>query len=116
MTITASYCFDVVIRWKTEILWRIHVLSVIALETGGRWGDEAVAFVAALAAARARDAPPALRRSAALAWERRWARMLSVACARRGTSDLMWYASAGVTPGGVGGGRGRRHPTILPPL
>ena len=46
-------------------------LVVVALETGGRWSEEALQFVESLAAVRARDAPPALFHSAALAWRRR---------------------------------------------
>ena len=41
-------------------------LVVVALETGGRWSEEALQFVESLAAVRARDAPPALFHSAAL--------------------------------------------------
>ena len=56
-------------------------LVVVALETGGRWSEESLQFVESLAAVRARDAPPALFHSAALAWRRRWARMIAVSCA-----------------------------------
>ena len=35
-------------------------LVVVALETGGRWGTEALEFVADMASSRARDAPPVL--------------------------------------------------------
>ena len=42
----------------------------LAMETGGRWSSEAVQFVDNLAAARAREAPPLLQRSAFLAWRR----------------------------------------------
>ena len=35
-------------------------LVVVALETGGRWSEEALQFVESLAAVRARDAPTAL--------------------------------------------------------
>ena len=41
-------------------------LVVVALETGGRWGTEALDIVADMASSRARDAPPVLRRSAFL--------------------------------------------------
>ena len=57
-------------------------LVVLALETGGRWSEEAVQFVESLAVSRAREVPPTLQHSAALAWRRRWTRMLSVSCAR----------------------------------
>ena len=42
-------------------------LVVVALKTGGRWGTEALEFVADMASSRARDAPPVVRRSAFLA-------------------------------------------------
>ena len=56
-------------------------LVVVAVETGGRWSHEAADFVEELAFARARDAPARLRHAAALAWQRRWVRLLSTACA-----------------------------------
>ena len=65
---------------------RCH-LVVVALETGGRWSSEALELVESLAAARAREAP-ILRRSAHLAWARRWGRMLSVLCARSFANSL----------------------------
>ena len=43
-------------------------LVVVALETGNRWSEEAVAFINDLAAAKAREAPPVLRRIMFLAW------------------------------------------------
>ena len=55
-------------------------LVVVAVETGGRWSDEAVAFLQALASARARAAPPYLRRATQFAWLRRWSRVLATAC------------------------------------
>ena len=58
---------------------RCH-LVVIALETGGRWSDEAVEFVDMLGEGRAREAFPVLRRSVHLAWGRRWTRKLAVSC------------------------------------
>ena len=64
-------------------------LVVVALETGGRWGTEALEFVADMASSRARDAPPVLRRSAFLAWRKRWTRMLSVSCARVFAASLV---------------------------
>ena len=43
-------------------------LVVVGIKTGGRWSSEAVEFVDKMAGARAREAPPVLRRSAHLAW------------------------------------------------
>ena len=57
-------------------------LVVVGVETGGRFGQEAVDFVDSLAAAKARDSPRILHRSAHLVWRRRWMRMLAVSCAR----------------------------------
>ena len=65
------------------------VLVVMAIETGGRWSAEAMAFVEELAAAKARDSPKALRFAAALAWQRRWTRLLAVACANSFASCLV---------------------------
>ena len=61
-------------------------LVVLALETGGRWSEEAVQFVESLAVSRAREAPPTL---AALAWRRRWTRMLAVSCTRSFACSLV---------------------------
>ena len=44
--------------------------SWVGVETGGRFGQEAVDFVDSLAAAKARDSPRILHRSAHLAWRR----------------------------------------------
>ena len=46
-------------------------------------------FVADMASSRARDAPPVLRRSAFLAWRKRWTRMVSVSCARAFATSLV---------------------------
>ena len=51
-------------------------LVVLAVETGGRW-REAIHLVWQLALAKARDVPHFLTQQVALAWERRWTRMLS---------------------------------------
>ena len=64
-------------------------LVVVGIETGGRWSTEALQFVEMLAAARAREAPRVLRRSAFLAWTRRWSRMLSVSCGRAFANSLV---------------------------
>ncbi len=82
---------------------RCHLI-VVALETGGRWGDEAVAFIDSLASARSRAAIPVLRGSAYWAWRKRWVRMLAISCARAFASSLisspadMWTGTDGPTP------------------
>ena len=82
-------------------------LVVFALETGGRWSQEFLQFVESLAAVRARDAPPALFHSAALAWRRRWAQMIAVSCARSFASSLVAIPSAALQPLGEREGEGR---------
>ena len=67
---------------------RCH-LVVVGVETGGRWSQEAYEFVNSMAAARARDAPPILRCSAHLAWQRRWMRMLAVSCGKAFAASLV---------------------------
>ena len=54
-------------------------LVVFGLETGGRWSAEAYAFVWELAKAKARGVPTYLRFAAALAWQKCWMTMISVA-------------------------------------
>ena len=56
-------------------------LVVMAIETGGRWSDEAASVVWELATAKAREAPGFMRKAVALGWERRWTGLLSSACA-----------------------------------
>ena len=67
---------------------RCH-LVVVGIETGGRWGPGALHCVDTLAATRAREVPPTLRRSAYLAWVRRWSRMLAVSCGRSFAHSLI---------------------------
>ena len=49
-------------------------LVVLALETGGRFSAEAYEFLEELAFAKARASPSPVRKSARLAWQRRWVR------------------------------------------
>ena len=62
---------------------------VVGMETGGGWSTEALQCVEMLATVRAREAPRVLRRSALLAWTRRWSRMLSVSCGRAFANSLV---------------------------
>ena len=77
---------------------------MVGIETGGRWSDEALGFVEMLAGAKARDASLALRRSAVLAWRRRWSRMLSISCSRTFACSLVsspadaWDGTDGAPP------------------
>ena len=54
-------------------------LVVLRCEVGGRWDDQAVAFVRRLARVRSRQALPLLRAAARAAYSRRWWGLLSVA-------------------------------------
>ena len=59
-------------------------LVVVALETGGRWSNEAVDFIWQLAQAKAREVPSFMTSTKmALVWERRWTRMLTFISLRR---------------------------------
>ena len=81
-------------------------LVVVALETGGRWSDEAVDLFRMLAFAKARESPPALKWPVVLAWERRWTRMLATTCAVAFAASLVapseqcetWCRTGGETP------------------
>ena len=79
-------------------------LIVVGVEMGGRFGQEAVDFVDSLAAAKARDSPRILHRSAHLAWRQRWMRMLAVSCARSFAVSLVsgdgdaWSGTDGRVP------------------
>ena len=47
-------------------------LVVFAMETGGRWSEEAWKFVELLSKARARSDPKLLQKAAAIGWAKRW--------------------------------------------
>ena len=64
-------------------------LVVVAIETGGRRSEEAVQFIWQLAQAKAQEAPRFLTQQVALAWERRWTRMLSTVCAASFAASLV---------------------------
>ena len=49
------------------------------MEVGGRWDEQAYAFLVELAKARAEQAPAVLRGSAMHSWLRRWVAILSKA-------------------------------------
>ena len=68
-------------------------LVVVALETGGRWAQEAWDFIEELAWAKALEAQPAVRKAAVGGWARRWRRMLA-------TSAASAFASSLVAPAG----------------
>ena len=64
-------------------------LVVLALETGGRWSNEAIDFIKQLARAKARATPAALRAGTELAWYRRWINMLGCAAQRAFALSLL---------------------------
>ena len=78
-------------------------LVVVALETGGRWSNEAIQFIDGLAAARSREAPSVMRRSAFLSWKKRWSRMIGISCGRAFADSLAAVANAPHTLAGVDG-------------
>jgi hypothetical protein len=68
-------------------------LVFAGMEVGGRWAPEAYDFVCELAAARTRDAPQVLQRSAYTAWVKRWTTMLAVA-GMRAFADTQLHGDA----------------------
>ena len=71
-------------------------LVVTAMETGGRWSEEAHWFLETLAHGRARDAPRALRGAVFQACVKRWTAMLAVA-GMRSLADTLLHDSARTT-------------------
>ena len=57
-------------------------------------------FIAELAACKAREAPPVMRFSTFLAWQRRWTRMIATSCGRAVAHSLV--SSKRSTPGSDG--------------
>ena len=72
-----------------EILTSGRCHLVVAIETGGRWSDEAADLVWQLAQAKSREVPAFMNRSVALAWERRWTKMMSTVCAVSFAASIM---------------------------
>ena len=64
-------------------------LVVLGLEVGGRWSQEALAFVRLLADCKARSAPELLRASVKAAWIQRWTGLASVAAQRAFAASLL---------------------------
>ena len=63
-------------------------LVVFAIDTGGRWSQEASRFLSALAYSRSRDAPAALQKSSYFAWKLRWKSIIAVAAHRAFAASL----------------------------
>ena len=64
------------------------------IETGGRFGEDTMELLRALAWAKARSRPRHLQRAALYAFERRWARMLAVSAASAFAVSLLHDGSA----------------------
>ena len=72
---------------------------MLGCEVGGRWCSEAWKMLRLLAQAKTRAAPGPLQRSAELAWQRRWASVISVS-AQRALAASLAEPSALDTAGG----------------
>ena len=70
-------------------------LVVLALETGGRWSSEALAFVRLLARAKARSKPQLMRKLVEQAWQFRWLSLLGCSAARSFASSLLELRGSG---------------------
>ena len=75
-------------------------LVVLAAKVGGRWSEEARAFVSQLAKAKARSVPRILAGRARQAWQHRWATLLACASARAfavsaGPPFCCWFRRGG---------------------
>ena len=64
-------------------------LVVLGIEVGGRWSEEALSFVSALAKAKARSSPAILRTSVRAAFMHRWTGLLAVAAQRAFAATLL---------------------------
>ena len=70
-------------------------LIVCGLETGGRWGDEAIALLRGLAQAKAREVPPSLRGTTPAAYTCRWASLVAIAAQRALAASLLELPGGG---------------------
>ena len=64
-------------------------MVVLAIETGGRFSAETMDFLQQLGQAKAMAVPSFLRTSAAVAYQRRWTRMLAVSAASAFAGSLL---------------------------
>ena len=74
-------------------------LVFLALETRGRWFDEAMAFVRLLARATVRSEPRILKKRVEQAWRLRWLSMLDCAAARVLAASFLELRSSGGADG-----------------
>ena len=71
---------------------------VLGCEVYGRWCSDAVQLMRELIALKARQAPPALQRSAANAWSNRWWSLVAVGTQRAVAESLLRHAGADLQP------------------
>ena len=71
-------------------------LVVLAAEVGGRWNQESLDLVRQLAAYKAGESPPLLRRSVELAWTDRWWSLLSIAVQSAFAASLLASPGPGI--------------------
>ena len=64
-------------------------LVVFAIETGGRWSEEAVNVFHLLAVVRSWEVPAYMSHQVAVAWERRWTRVVASRAQLR--SQCRWW-------------------------
>ena len=63
---------------------------MLGVESGGRLSEEAMEFIASLATARAQTAPAYLRKAAAMAFEKRWVRLIACSAAFAITASVLY--------------------------
>ena len=73
---------------------RCHLLAM-GFEVGGRWSEDAVAFLRMLARYKAQSVPRLLRKSTALLFFNRWSGLLACAVQRAYAASLLGIPLAG---------------------
>ena len=71
---------------------------VLGCEVYGRWCSDTVQLMRELIALKARQAPPALQRSAAHAWSNRWWSLVTVETQRAVAESLLRHAGTDLQP------------------
>ena len=78
---------------------RYGELTVLACETGGRWHHRALTMVSTLIEAKTQTIAPLLWQAAAVAYHRRWWKILSTALQRTVATSLLDHPGMGSMPG-----------------
>ena len=76
----------------------VACLLVLGCEVYGRWSEDAIDLVRQIARSKAREAPPALRKAASLAWTKRWWGIIGVGVQRAIGEALLLEAGADLIP------------------